>query len=146
MTRLFLPGICGGSKVLQPAGSFVQWEAERVERRELLSPAYALVMEFEALGLERTDNFLLWSSRDISDQPPRHVLVLTSLFADNNVLFFLHPCCSILLDEEGHIKLTGKALHKNTVLQQAWFLIWSFSLTSPLCQSRWAHANGFSHT
>lgn len=73
-------------------------------------------MEFEALGLEGTNNFLLWSSRNISDQPPRHVLVLTSLFADNNVVLFsfFHLCCSILLDEEGHIKLTGKALHKNT--------------------------------
>lgn len=104
-------------------------------------------MEFEALGLEGTNNFLLWSSRNISDQPPRHVLVLTSLFADNNVVLFsfFHLCCSILLDEEGHIKLTGKALHKNTVLQQAWFLIRSFASTSPLCQSRWVHANGFSH-
>lgn len=45
---------------------------------------------------------------------PFAVLVLTSPYMDSNNLFF-HSCCSILLDEEGHIKLTGKGLHRALV-------------------------------
>lgn len=46
----------------------------------------------------------------ISDHP---LLCLFSpaLTIDSNNLFF-HSCCSILLDEEGHIKLTGKKLYQ----------------------------------
>lgn len=45
----------------------------------------------------------------ISDHP---LLCLFSpaLTTDNNLFF--HSCCSILLDEEGHIKLTGEGLHR----------------------------------
>lgn len=47
----------------------------------------------------------------MSDHPLLCLLSHQPLPQTVNNLFF-HSCCSILLDEEGHIKLTGKGLHR----------------------------------